>query len=608
MRGGFRQHIRLAREAASARPRSRSRSPRVTPVGGVSLGRPSKLATSILRDWTWGTKGKLHAPQVQRYAADAVSDGCKHPLLARLARLGCHGHSPQNIHAQLLRMFRSNSKAEALIQNLDGSRVMCMIHPHAQFQFVFQQSLSKFRVRFGASKPAVRNFWEQFLGTRDGRAMQALHPHLAGKSPEDLATTIPMNLHNDGGPCSNRLSAYSLTWGSFLGLGSELESRYLIASWIKGFFEGLPELVWGELWWSFCLLATGLDEHGQPFALEADGTAWEGGFLFFLCDIEYFAVDIGLSGASHFNMCSWCRCTRDSTCPWNDLGSSARWRQRRTSNAEFLARVRPGHGMVEWPGFSIFTIRLDLLHVCDYKGVTGKIFGSTVWSVMCETLAIFQTVFPGCADTREARLVALDLSLRSWCKTHLIRNRLPKLCMRALFTSGTANDFPNLVGPGVKAANTRACVGWLRWLSTRFNNFGVLENHRFVVCSSIDDYYRVLYSGGIVLTEDEFERQFKLCLNCLRSYQFLAYASSLDGALNWHITPKFHFFAELSLQARLLNPRYQQCYASESMVGRVMNIYANSLHGPFAETIQRTVLTKYLLGLEIDLSGITDWA
>ena len=180
--------------------------------------------------------------------------------------------------------------------------------------------------------------------------------------------------------------------------------------------------------------------------------------------------------------------------------------------------------------------------------------------------------------------------------------------MRALFTSGTANDFPNLVGPGVKAANTRACVGWLPWLSSRFNNFGVLENHRFVVCSSIDDWYRVVYGGGVVLTEDEFERQFKLCLRCLRSYQFLAYASSLDGDLNSHITPKFHFFVELSLQSRLLNPRYQQCYASESMVGRVMNIYETSLHGPFAETIQRTVLTKYLLGLEIDLSGITDWA
>ena len=53
-----------------------------------------------------------------------------------------------------------------------------------------------------------------------------------------------------------------------LGVGSELETRSLVATWVKGCFTNLPELVYDRLGRSFVFLARGWADAGSLLASE----------------------------------------------------------------------------------------------------------------------------------------------------------------------------------------------------------------------------------------------------------------------------------------------------------------------------------------------------
>ena len=87
---------------------------------------------------------------------------------------------------------------------------------------------------------------------------------------------------------------------------------------------------------------------------------------------------------------------------------------------------------------------------------------------------------------------------------------------------------------------------------------------------------------------------------------WLAYDSVCMGRREFHKIPKFHYLAELVLQARALNPRHQQCYSGESIVGRLMQVWKRSLNGPYENVAQFNVLRKYMLAFEIEACGMLD--
>ena len=85
---------------------------------------------------------------------------------------------------------------------------------------------------------------------------------------------------------------------SFFGAGSELETHFLIASWISGHFKEHPEdPLWSKTWQSFCGLAEGLvpegfEGAGEFLARESDGTVWKGLWMTHLCDADYSTNDM----------------------------------------------------------------------------------------------------------------------------------------------------------------------------------------------------------------------------------------------------------------------------------------------------------------------------
>ena len=267
-----------------------------------------------------------------------------------------------------------------MVEPLGESTQRCFIPPHAIFRLLWQLSPQAFRRRLGADRDKLRQFWTDFLQTPDGRRLHGIHPHLIGQTPESLSNKIPCDWHNDGGPVSKKHSAFVLNWGSILGLGSELETRFLSASWLKDTPGGFPEGVWEKIWVSIEGLAAGKVPEGYEGAgdflvVDSDGTCFGAIFLTSLADGEYNQNELGMQGASHNNICSFCGCNRSSH-PWTQLGTSAKWLETRKSNDTFLAGLRhPFHGMLLWPIFNIFTIRYDALHVVDHKGVFSKIWG-----------------------------------------------------------------------------------------------------------------------------------------------------------------------------------------------------------------------------------------
>ena len=160
-----------------------------------------------------------------------------------------------------------------------------------------------------------------------------------------------------------------------------------------------------------------------------------------------------------------------------------------------------------------------------------------------------------------------------------------------------------LQGQGVKASGERESVRWLAALAAQFEvvDGSLFARHRSVVARSLVAWYDVLYNSGVVLTPEQYREQRRHCIRCCRSYGWLAYNAKCEGRLEFKIVPKFHYWHELSLQARMLNPRYVQTYSGESMVGRIAQIWKRSLAGPFQNTVQRTLMRKYVLGWEADL-------
>ena len=81
----------------------------------------------------------------------------------------------------------------------------------------------------------------------------------------------------------------------------------------------------------------------------------------------------------------------------------------------------------------------------------------------------------------------------------------------------------------------------------------------------------------------------------------LAHITAVAMKRSWPQRPKLHYaVAHLGKQASMVNPRFVQAYASESMVGRVTGIYKKSMNGPFHKGVQKKVSLKYCTGLLLE--------
>jgi len=148
------------------------------------------------------------------------------------------------------------------------------------------------RTQFGricvASRRIIKRSWEGLFASPDGRDFKQLHPSLKDKTPDQLATSIPIVIHEDAAPYGKKRSVSVLQWGPLITNGSDIESRFVHHGYIVQKPE-TPEIArpsWDRFWEDIDQMTEGKDKDGIPIAKDPDGTVWKFEFLFCENDFE----------------------------------------------------------------------------------------------------------------------------------------------------------------------------------------------------------------------------------------------------------------------------------------------------------------------------------
>ena len=134
--------------------------------------------------------------------------------------------------------------------------------------------------------------------------------------------------------------------------------------------------------------------------------------------------------------------------------------------------------------------------------------------------------------------------------------------------------------------------------------FGTLFQRRFSIqhfvakmLATLDEFDRLLYSSGMFLTTEEKTKLSSIVLSFGVNFQYVHLHS--DGDLVFAVSPKVHYMQHFPMQARLINPRFVQNYMEEGLMGKVQKIWEASVSGPYRNTVQKTVLMKLIVAMDV---------
>ena len=274
------------------------------------------------------------------------NDNLRNPDLEAIASLGSWGRNPQNIQTELWRKFETDYHPDKLVQPLHGPGITSMIAPHELFSVFHEKYPHQFEHRFGASHTKLSWFWHQLRRSERGKAWFDAQPHFQDKQ-DCLHRLIPLVLHLDGGPFTKRQSVMVLSWASPFGVGSDHESVFLIATWIKTKQRPIDhnmEALWSNLGASFNAFANleypsrALDGSrfikrswraeckGQLLApiAETTGEGWGAVHFGAKMDLEAWVHEVRWSDYNSLTPCGLCDANRSDR-PWSDLRADALW-------------------------------------------------------------------------------------------------------------------------------------------------------------------------------------------------------------------------------------------------------------------------------------------
>ena len=160
----------------------------------------SHLVQSLLLDWADGVSSSVG---IVRCARGAVRDGLSIPMLTRLANHGTVEY--QNVFREFRKSVIERSGIEASVTPVNGKSIRHMILPSTVLK-ILNQRPSQMRLRLGADRQRLKEFWTNLFSTKEGMELKRLHPHLRNKTIAELSTRIPVRVHEDAGPYSNRVA------------------------------------------------------------------------------------------------------------------------------------------------------------------------------------------------------------------------------------------------------------------------------------------------------------------------------------------------------------------------------------------------------------------
>ena len=262
----------------------------------------------------------------------------------------------------------------------------------------------------------------------------------------------------------------------------------------------------------------------------------------------------------------------------------------------FIARTAvPRHPLTLSHYWCKHFVRVDAMHAKDLKGLTAIAAGSTIMHLIthCSRLG----------DNQQTRLDTLNREMRRFQINNRTRHLMPMLRLTDLKDQG----WHMMSGPLVKAANSRALVPFLKYAAHEYlAPHGGYANETKKVFDSLFEIERIMYSSGMFFTDAqklEFSEQF---LKLGRAWMFLRHNCHTRGVDAWQVRPKVHICMHLPAQGDLINPRFCQCYAEESLMGRVARLWRSAASGPYHASIQLSCCARYWTGLEIRLGTNTE--
>ena len=117
------------------------------------------------------------------------------------------------------------------------------------------------------------------------------------------------------------------------------------------------------------------------------------------------------------------------------------------------------------------------------------------------------------------------------------------------------------------------------------------------VARLLDEFYSIIYAAPIFPTDDDIGRLRSVCIDFGESFMWCKEFSRRDGLMWWEIAQKVHKMQHVPMMAAIINPRYVQCYAPESLIGTTTKVWKRSMSGRWKRAVQNVVLTKRLLGV-----------
>ena len=260
-----------------------------------------------------------------------------------------------------------------------------------------------------------------------------------------------------------------------------------------------------------------------------------------------------------------------------------------------MGRIVRRHPLTDSKYFNMYTVRNDLMHCMDCKGLYGIIFGSVTGHIVYNGDEI--------GATQDARVKKINEELdKYYVKNPGIQSKLEPIELKNIFPGGK-DHCADLRGKQAKAANTRHAMPFLKDLANECLTDNLNKDHCLIhiLIDYTLEFNRLVYSTGIFYTADELAKLSEAAKGIGVTMQLLRQRAKDQKQLLWHITPKLHYMQHFPDEAKLISPRVVQCYIEESYIGKISQIWSSSKNGPCQETIQHTALLKYLIWLCIEL-------
>ena len=164
------------------------------------------------------------------------------------------------------------------------------------------------------------------------------------------------------------------------------------------------------------------------------------------------------------------------------------------------------------------------------------------------------------------------------------------------------DEWWDLHGPAIKAANTRAAAPVFASLADRFFDGPEERDVRLrSLAVGLRDFYAILYSNPRFMDAEAIDNIKAVTRKFGTGYQWLRAYCCDRGILAFPLTPKAHKMQHVPMLCEIMNARFVQCYSEESSIGTTTKIWSRSMVRRYSGSIQKCVLVKRLLGLFLRL-------